>query len=211
MDSQRLLDERYVPSIMKTKLILGMALLAVLFGGCVVQCIQPLFAEGEYVTFPGLVGTWAQKEDDGKEIGLWAFEENERQYKLTHTDEKGRKAIFNVATGKIGTNTFLDFSLQDPLPGGQLNDLASAGLIAAHAFVKVVKTNDALLLVAMNYEWLEKHLAENPKAIAHLVQDKRFIVSASTRELQAFVGRHAHDDNAFGNIIKLSHKKRETN
>lgn len=189
----------------------GLVVAAAVLSGCVVQCIQPLFAESECVAYPGLAGTWVQKEDDGKEVGVWAFEENERQYKMTHTDEKGRKAIFNVAAGKIGTNIFLDFSLRDPLPGGQLNDLAGAGLIAAHAFVKVVKTNDALLIVAMNYEWLEKHLAENPKAIAHLVQDKRFIVSASTSELQAFVARHAHDDKAFANVITLSHKKREAN
>ena len=196
---------------MKKTSLVGLVLAAAMLSGCVVQCIQPLFAERECVTYPGLAGTWVQKEDDGKEIGVWTFEENERQYKLAHTDEKGRKAIFNVAAGKIGTNTFFDLSLQDPLPGGQLNDLAGAGLIAAHAFVKVVKTNDALLLFAMNYEWLEKHLSENPKAIAHIVQDKRFILSGSTAELQSFVARQAHDDKAFGNVIKLSHRKGETN
>ena len=196
---------------MKKTSLVGLVMAAAMLSGCVVQCIQPLFAEREYVTYPGLAGTWVQKEDDGKEIGVWTFEENERQYKLAHTDEKGRKAVFNVAAGKIGTNTFFDLSLQDPLPGGQLNDLAGVGLIAAHAFVKVVKTNDALLLFAMNYEWLEKHLAENPKAIAHIVQDKRFILSGLTAELQGFVARHAHDDKAFGNVIKLSHRKGEAN
>jgi hypothetical protein len=193
----------------KTSLVVLMA--AAVLSGCVVQCIHPLFTEREYVGYPGLIGTWVQKEDGGEEVGVWTFEQNERQYKLTHTDEKKRKAVFNVAAGKIGTNVFFDFSLQDPLPGGQLNDLASAGLIAAHAFVKIVKTNDALLLVAMNYEWLEKHLAGNPKAIAHVVQDKRFILSASTADLQAFVAKHAHDDKAFANVIKLSHSKREAN
>ena len=192
---------------MKATSVVGLALAAAFFGGCVVHCIQPLFTGREFITFPGLAGTWVQKEDDGKEVGAWAFAENERQYKLVHTDEKGRKAIFNVAAGKIGTNVFLDFSLLDPLPGAELNDLAGAGLIAPHAFVKVVKTNDALLLVAMNYEWLEKHLAENPKAIAHTVQDKRVILTASTTELEAFVARHAHDEKAFANVIKLSPKK----
>jgi hypothetical protein len=196
---------------MKTNSLVGLALAAAILSGCVVQSIQPLFTEREYVTYPGLVGAWVQKEDDGKEIGVWTFEASERQYKLAHTDEKGRKAVFNVAAGKIGTNSFFDFSLLDPLPGGELNDLAGAGLIAAHAFVKVVKTNDALLLLAMNYEWLEKHLAENPKAIAHTIQDKRVILTASTAELQGFVARHANDEKAFGNVIKLSPRKKTAN
>ena len=189
----------------------SLALAAAIFSGCVVQSIQPLFTEQQYVTYQGLAGTWVQKEDDGKEIGVWTFEEHERQYQLAHTDEKGRKATFNVAAGKIGTNVFLDFSLRDPLPGSELNELAAVGLIAAHAFVKVIKTNDALLLVAMNYDWLEKHLTENPKSIAHTLQDKHVILTAPTAELQTFVSRHANDDKAFVNVIRLSPKKKTAN
>lgn len=196
---------------MKTKLLGGLVLLAALLGGCVVQSIQPLFAEREYVAYPGLAGTWVQKGDNGQEIGVWTFEDDERRYKLAHTDEKGRKAIINVVAGRIGTNIFFDFSLRDPLPGSEPNDLATVGLIAAHLFAKVVRTNDALVLLAMDYEWLEKHLKANPSAVAHIVQDDRPILTVSTKELQAFVAKHANDDKIFKNEIKLSPKKKTTN
>ena len=51
---------------MKRGFLIGLVMAAAVLGGCVVQCIQPLFAEREYITYPGLAGTWVQKEDDGK-------------------------------------------------------------------------------------------------------------------------------------------------
>jgi hypothetical protein len=192
---------------MKMKSLFGLSLLAaIIFGGCVVQSIQPLFAEKELVSYPALVGTWAQQ-DGEKEIGVWAFVAHEQQYELTHTDEKGHKAIITVGAGKLGTNMFLDGFPANLLPGGELNDVAQVHLIGAHTFVRLVKTNDALVILAMDYEWLEKLLQENPKAIAHVVQDKRPILTASTEELQKFVAKYANDEKVFKNEIRLVPKK----
>ena len=192
---------------MKTKFVFGLCLLAaIFFGGCVVQSIQPLFAEKELISYPALVGTWAQPDGD-KEVGLWVFVAHNQQYELTHTDEKGRKALFTVGVGKLGTNVFLDGFPANLLPGSELNDLAQVHLIGAHTFVKLVKTNDALVLLAMDYEWLENLLKENPKAIAHAVQDKRPILTATTEELQKFVAKYAGDAKVFKNEIKLVPKK----
>jgi len=187
---------------MKTKLLFGLSLLGVLFGGCVVQSIQPLFNEKDYIEYPGLAGTWKQQDDD-KEIGVWGFSRESEHYKLIHTDEKGRRASFHVAAGKLGTNVFLDFVLVDIEPHDSLNDLAQVGLIATHGFLKLVKTGDGLVLVAMDYEWLQKHLEANPKAIAHVVQDKRPILTASTEELKTFVAKYASDGKVFKNEVKL--------
>jgi hypothetical protein len=192
---------------MKTKSLFCLGLAAILLAGCVVQCIYPLFTEKEFMQYPALVGTWTQKDED-KEVGLWTFTEDERRYKLSQTDEKGRKAVFQVVAGKIGTNVFLDCSLADPSPTEQLNDFATVHLVGAHTFVKAIKTNDALLLVAMNTEWLEKHLEQNPKAVAHIRRDKMPpLLTASTEELKKFVATFANDTNAFQNEIKLVPKK----
>ncbi len=192
---------------MKTKSLFGLCLLAaIFFGGCVVQTIQPLFAEKDLISYPALVGTWAQQ-DGEKEVGLWVFATHDQRYELTHTDEKGRKALFTVGAGKIGTNVFLDGFPANLLPGSELNDLAQAHLIGAHTFLKLVKTNDALVLRAMDYEWLENLLKENPKAIAHAVQDKHSILTATTEELQKFVAKYAGDEKVFKNEIRLVPKK----
>ena len=190
---------------MKQKIFFSLSLAALLFSGCVVQSISPL-AEKDYVAYPGLTGTWTQK-DDGKETGLWTFVAEDKHYKLTHTDEKKHKAIFQVAAGKIGTNVFLDFFPDDLLPGSELNEFAAAHLIGAHIFVKAMKTNDALLLIAMDVEWLEKYLEQNPNGIAHVVQDKRPILTASTEELQKFVAKYTNEEKVFKNEIMLVPKK----
>ena len=187
------------------KMFFSLGLCALLLGGCVVQSIHPLFNEKDYVAFP-LAGTWTQKEGD-KEQGVWFFAAADKTYKLTHTDEKGHKATFQVAVGKIGANVFLDFSPDDPLPGSELNDFMVASLIPAHTFAKLVKTNDALRLVAMDYEWLQQFLEINPKVIAHTSQGKRPVLTASTEDLQKFVAKYANDDKVFKNDIQLVPKK----
>ena len=194
---------------MKTKLpLFAVGLLAALFAGCVVQSINPLFAEKEFIAFPNLVGTWAQKEGD-KEQGVWVFAADGQQYKLTHTDDSGHKAMFHVAAGQIGTNVFLDSFLEDLIPHGEMNDFATVHLVPTHAFIKIRKTGAGLTLVLMDLDWLTKHLTENPKALAHIMRpsgggDERWpLLTASTGELQKFVAQYANDDKVFKNEIKL--------
>ena len=194
---------------MKTNLkFLGVALVALLLGGCVVQSIHPLFTEKDYIPAPRLVGAWIQQDEDGKVQGDWQFEEKGPAYKLTHTDEKGRSATFRVAAGKIGTNVFLDLSLDDPSPAHQLNDLAAVHLIPAHVFVKLVETRDHLALMAMDLDWLTKHLEQNPQAVAHVFSEKVPILTAPTSGLKKFIARHADDGKVFKNEIKLVPKNR---
>ncbi len=191
---------------MKIKLLGGLGLLTLLFGGCVVQSIQPFLAEKDYISVPFILGTWEQR-DGEKQVGVWTFTADGRRYKLAHADENGHKATFDVSAGKIGTNVFLDFVLNDVEPPDSLNHFAAVSLIPAHTFARLTKTNDALVLVAMDYEWLEKHLKENPKAIAHVFQDKRPILMASTEDLQKFVGKYANDEMVFKNQIALTPTK----
>lgn len=176
---------------------------ALLLAGCVIQSIQPLFAEKDLIPVPIAGGSWEQR-DGGKRIGLWTFSGDGKRFTLAHTDEKGSKATFDVTAGKIGTNVFLDFALHDIEPHGSLNDFATVTLIAAHTFVRLEKRNEALLLSAMDYEWLEKHLKANSKAVSHVWQDKRPILTSPPEELQKFIAKHANDEAIFKNKIQLT-------
>lgn len=189
---------------MKTKLFLGLVVL--LFAGCVVPSLHPLFAERDYLYAPDVVGTWVPKDEKEKEV--WDFTEDGRLYLLTHTDDKGHKATFHIAAGSIGTNVFLDFSPLDPLPGTEINRLMQTHLLPVHLFTKLVKTNDDLTLVALDMEWLNNHLKTNPTALAHAWQvDDALLLTAPTTELKKFVARHAHDEKAFKNAIILTARK----
>ena len=187
-------------ALMKTKWQLFAVGLGLLFGGCVVQSIHPLFTEKEYIRFPGLIGTWVQKDGD-RLIGTWTFAADGARYELTQTDEKGRKAAFTVSAGRIGTNIFLQASPRGPSP--ELNDLFTLHLVPAHLFVKAVKTDDGLRLLAMDVEWLTRHLEANPRSISHTIHDKTPLITASPDDLKKFVARHADDSAVFKNEIKL--------
>ena len=57
---------------MKTDLkCFGVALVALLLGGCLVQSIHPLFTEQDYIPAPQLVGAWTQQDENGKVEGVW--------------------------------------------------------------------------------------------------------------------------------------------
>ena len=191
---------------MKARCFISLGALALVLAGCVVQTVQPLFADRDLISYPALVGTWEQK-DDGKRIGLWVFSGDGQHYQLTQTDEKGLKAKFAVIAGKIGTNVFLDFTVRALEPENSINDLAAFSLFPAHTFAKLVKTEDALLLIGMDYDWLRQHLTENPKAVPHVFQEKRPLLTGSTEELQKFVAGHADDKEIFKNEIRLTPAK----
>lgn len=191
---------------MKTKPGLLMAALALWLCGCVVPALQPLFADKDVIPYPALVGTWTQQDGD-KEQGRWTFETEKDRYRLRQRDESGREATFLVAAGKLGGQWFLDFVPENPAPREGLNDFVAVSLLPGHVFVKAWETNNGLMLVAMDVEWLDRHLQENPRAIAHVIQDKRAVLTASTGDLQQFFRKHAADTNAFKNPIRLVRKK----
>lgn len=182
---------------------------ALVLAGCVVQCLHPLFKDTEYASLPWLAGTWEQREDN-KVQGKWTFESDDQQYRLTHTDEKGSRAVFNVAAGRIGTNHFLCMEIKDLAPGWEVNDFAAVHLVPVYTFARLRRTDAGLTLAMMNLEWLMKLLSDNPKALSHVMRkvDKEHmpLITASTEELQKFVAKYAEDDKAFGNEIKLVRK-----
>ena len=193
---------------MKNKLLfLTLAVVGILLSGCVVQCLNPLFTEKEYISYPSLVGTWTQKVDEKKE-SVWLFEPDGKRYKLTHKDEDGHKAVFEVAVGKIGTNVFLCSSLEDPTPGTEMNFFAAAHLVPIFAFAKIRKTESGLTLVLMDLQWLAKQIENDPKFIPYVLRpnggdDRWPLLTGSTEELQKFVAKYADDEKVFKNEIQL--------
>jgi hypothetical protein len=57
-------------------------------------------------------------------------------------------------------------------------------------------------MVGLDYDWLEKLLEKNPKAIRHHIiedhGDGRLVLTADTAELQRFVVKHLKTEGAWG-------------
>jgi hypothetical protein len=191
---------------MKTKLALvSVAACIALLAGCVVPSLNPLFTEKDLVAYSDLLGAWSQ---DGKGEDSWTFEKDGKAYKMTHVDEKKRKATFTVSVGKIGTNIFIDSFIADDKLDEHVNDFTVVHLTPVHLFMKVTKQGDALQLVPLDLEWTSKVLKENPKLLPHVMREHdNPVLTASTEELQKFVAKYAADTNAFKNSIVLERKK----
>ena len=190
---------------MKNKALL---LITLALAGCV-PSINPFYAEKDLVFDPALVGTWRPLEAKEGSKETWAFTSvGDKLYQLAHTDEEGRKAVFDARLFKLKDHRFLDLYLTK-VEGDQLkvNDWASISLVPAHLLLKVEQIEPALKLAVMNPDWIQTHLKQHPNAIAHrVVSDGNIVLSANTEELQKFVLAHLDDKEFFGGAMEMKRK-----
>ncbi len=198
---------------MDTKKILFYLLAAVL-GGCVpVLSLHCLYTDADVVFEEKLLGTWVQDPNSDKTI--WEFtriDEPNNAYKLIFTDEEGKKGSFVTHLVKLKDKLFLDVYPSElpwePEDPNQV-DWPYNGffLIPAHTFIKVDKIEPQLKMRITQESKMEELLKENPNAIKHTSIEDRLVMTASTKELQAFVLRYADDERLFADEIALDRKK----
>jgi hypothetical protein len=160
---------------------------ALLLGGCV-PSLHPLFTDEEIIFDANLVGVWSEPNSQNS----WEFKQAaNKKYDVIYTDEKGI-GKFDGRLGKIGGDTFIDFFPQDiNLPG---NDFYKGHLLGVHTFAEIELSNNGLKLEVMSPENLDKLLKTDPNAIKNERADDRTVLTASTKELQAFIQKYGSDE-----------------
>jgi hypothetical protein len=190
------------------RIILTVGGLALVFmTGCIVTSVNPLYTEKDLVFDPALIGAWGEDNDKN----TWAFEQaGEKQYKLLHTDDKGRTGTFEAHLLKLDKYQFLDLHLIDPgeKEEWQINELAAVAIIMrpGHLFFKISQIQPTLQLSPLHEDWLKKVLEKDPKAIQHErihfgsdnTNDYRYVLTADTKALQKLVLKYADSEEAFG-------------
>ena len=200
--------------------------LAILLGGCVpVISLQPLFTRDTLVFDEQLLGTWVENPSETR--GAWVFtrlgpdgadtlpdalkESAEKVYHLSLTDPEGRKGSFFVCLVKLENNVFMDI-FPDVLPSGA-DDPEKAELfynafffVRVHTFVKVNLSGNRMSIWLTNDDKLNDLLESRPSPIAFESVEDRPILTASTKDLQAFVSRYANDDRVFADEIILERR-----
>ncbi len=195
---------------MKTKKLL-FYLLAVLLGGCIpVMSLHPLYTEEDVVFEEKLLGTWV---DDSN--CTWEFKcpnEPEKIYKLVFSDDEGQKGSFDVRLAKLENKLFLDvypdempWDLEDP--NKTQWPYNTFFLIPAHTFIKVNGVEPELKLQITDDDELKKLLKEDPNAVEHTSIEDKFVLTASTEKLRAFVVKYADDSRVFTAESVLNRKK----
>ena len=198
---------------MKTKRFLFYLLGAVLVGCGPVMSLHPLYNKEDVVFEKKLLGAWVGDSNTNKTT--WEFKcpnEPQKAYELIFTDGEGQKGSFEVYLVKLDNKLFLDiYTALSPLEIAEPNSVKwpynQFFFVPAHTFIKVDSVEPQLRMRLTNDEEMEKLLKEDPNAVKHELVEDRIILTASTKELQAFVLRYADDKRVFTEEIVLSRKK----
>ena len=181
---------------MKTKRILA-GVIIVLLGGCV-PSLHELYTEDTVVFDEALLGKWVHDEE------IWQFDRaaEDKAYNLVITQEEEQKSVLVGHLVKMDNKLFLDL-----YPGDMELDVGEfykMHLLPAHTFLKVDAIEPQLAIRAMTPDTLEQMLKEKPKLIKHEIIDDRLVLTASPKELQAFLKAHADDEDFFGDVAEFS-------
>jgi len=188
--------------------------LAVFLSGCVpVISLHQLYTEKDIVVDKKLCGTWV--DDPNKPKSIWEFEsiaEPKNAYKLIFTDEEGKKGSFVTYLVKLKDKFFLDvypsgLPCEPQDPNKMEWTYNSFFLIPAHTFLQVDSIEPQLKLRITLQSKMEDLLKENPGAVDHTYVGDRLVLTASAKELQAFVLKYADDDRVFTSQVTLSRKE----
>lgn len=200
---------------MKVKKLL-FYLLAVLLGGCVpVMSLHSLYTKENVVFEEKLRGTWV--DDPNSPESIWEFkriDEPKNAYKLIFSDDKGQKGSFVAHLVKLRNKLFLDV-YPDELPWEPDDPnkvkwlFNSFFLIPAHTFIKIDSIEPQLKMRLINDGKMEELLKEDPNAVKHTSIEDRLILTASTKELQAFVLEYADDNRVFTDEVVLNRRETE--
>ena len=198
---------------MKTKKFL-FYLLAAILGGCVpVMSLHPLYTEEDVVFEEKLLGTWV--DDPKSPKNTWEFSRagaKEKAYKLVYSDNEGKKGSFDVHLVKLENRLFLDvFPNQFPSEQQDWEKMKWAYNFfffeSAHTFIKIDSIEPQLKMRRTVGNEMKELLKENPNVIKHGLVEDKIILTASTKELQAFVLKYAYDIRVFPAKIVLTRKK----
>lgn len=207
------------------KLTLGC--LAALLAGCApIISLHPLFTKDTIAFEEKLVGTWVKDPNDPKVT--WEFsrldetaaqgllepwrDEITKFYRLNITDEEGRKGSFATCLVKLGDRLFLDV-FPDRFPSDEQDvekmKLAYNGFffVPVHTFIRVDSIGEQLVIRITDDDRFKELVQAEPTAVKYESVDDRPILTASTKELQAFATKFAGDERLFPNDLTLQRKR----
>ena len=174
--------------------------------------VNPFYTEKDIHYDTRLLGEWTEPSQKA-EVASWKFEAGENKiYKLTVTEENGKQGQFAATLFKIKTDLFLDLIPLNCDFAEKQADLVGFATYAGHLLVHVSKIDSVLEIQFCDYEWLDKYLEKNPKALRHRRDNDRLLLTADTSDLQMFVLQHLGEGELFQKSAQYhQHAKTNTN
>lgn len=189
---------------MKKRNLIAIAAVAVLIAACI-PSINPFYTDKDVVFDQHLIGEWQEK---GKTNAteFWKFEQaTNNAYKLTVIEE-GKTGEFTAHLFKLKQEQFLDLIPIDCNYAPTQADLIAFAMFPGHILMRVGQIEPELKIAACNYDWLEKYLEKDPKAIGNHKEGERIILTADTADLQKFVLNHLGTNELFGDFGEMARR-----
>lgn len=191
---------------MKPLLITCIASMAVLLQGCLVKSLHPFFKETDIVFKTELLSTWTDQ--DGNKWLIKPYEEKNNAYKMHYLHHGEKDVVMLAHLFKLNEELYLDFF---PLTDNEEETLLifDLHLLPTHSVAKVDMISATEIQIKwFNEDWLKSLFDQNRIKISHEEipdeaskdeNDKSYVLTASTDELQKFIIKYGHEDAAFDN------------
>jgi hypothetical protein len=158
--------------------------------GCDAPSLHPFFTDEDIVFNEALLGVWVS--DSGEKCII--TRSGDKHYELLYFEDA--PARFEARLFELGGATLLDIY---PKPMRKDIDFYPANLVPAHTLARVTIGEDSISIAMMDGDWLKQLGDRNQLALAHeRLDDGMIALTAPTRELRAFVLKHADSKEAFG-------------
>ena len=181
---------------MKKRNLIAIGAAAILLAACI-PSVNPFFQDKDVVFDPHLVGEWQEK-DKANDSEIWKFEQSTNNaYDLTVTEEGGKTGKFRAHLFKLKQERFLDLLPTDVDFATNEAFLVGISMFPGHLLMRVGQTEPELKIAFGDYDWFEKYLQKNPKALTHHTEYDRIVLTADTRDLQKFVMAHLGTNELF--------------
>lgn len=191
---------------MKYRILLVTALMAVLFQGCIVKSLHPFFKEKDVIFKKELLHSWVDQ--DGNKWSITPHKDKPNAYEMHFLSRGEKDVVFLTHLFALEGEMYLDFL---PLSDNREESLAifELHLLPTHSIAKLdILNEDEIQIKWFNEDWLRSLFDQNRIKISHEAimdetpkdeDDKYYILTAGTDELQKFVIKYGHDANAFEN------------
>ncbi len=160
--------------------------MCIVFMGCPIRSLSPLFTEKEITFNPDLVGSWKNV----KEGDITTFRKSgEKEYMALALDKNGDTAKYSIQLGKVGNFWFMD--------SYSANKTEDYQMLPTHMIWRVWIEGDTLRLASLEGDWLKQMIESKKVHIQHARSNDDIVLTASSGDLQKLVLRYAGDEKAF--------------
>jgi hypothetical protein len=169
---------------MKCPFLCGCLIALTSLVGCI-PSLNPVYTEKDLVFDRQALGVWGQPGKSAK----WEFTQRDAtSYRLVYTDEEGKQGIFRAHLAKLDGTLFLNL-FPEPV-ASDASAFYQFHLMPINTVYLVKKTEPTLELMAIDFQWLDKYLAEHPQEITMATVNGGKLITAPTADLQKFVLAH---------------------